>query len=75
MCVGNRPWAGMSHAAIIRAVCIEHRELLFGDETPGGVVHLAQACLSYNPAQRPTFQDVMEVLEPLRASVMGCWTA
>jgi hypothetical protein len=69
MCVGLRPWAGMSHAAVIRAVCVDRRSLTFGGETPEGVALLAQAAMARDPAARPSFQDILDVLEPLEAAL------
>jgi hypothetical protein len=69
MCVGLRPWAGMSHAAVIKAVCADRRALAFGDETPEGVRLLAQAAMARDPAERPSFADILDVLEPLTAAL------
>ncbi|KIZ03647.1 Mitogen-activated protein kinase kinase kinase [Monoraphidium neglectum] len=65
MCVGSRPWAGMSHAAVVRAVVQERRSLELGSETPEGVALLAGACMARDPNERPSFREVLEVLEPL----------
>lgn len=90
----------MSHAAVVNAVCLEKRQLSFGDEFefetvaewegdspgpgPGGgggtgkegaagagggvpwaVRQLARAAMARDPAERPSFEDIMEVLAPL----------
>lgn len=59
----------MGHAAIVQAVCIHERRLEFGPETPEGVAVLAAACMSRDPAARPTFDDILEILEPLGAAL------
>ncbi|KAI8472537.1 MAG: kinase-like domain-containing protein [Monoraphidium minutum] len=69
MCAGNRPWAGMSHAAVVRAVCVERRSLEFPAGAPEGLVMLAAACMARDPSDRPTFGDVIDVLEPLGAAL------
>jgi hypothetical protein len=65
MLCGCRAWAGMSHAAVVRAVCHEKRHLEFPPDAPEGYVSLAQACMDHNAGARPTFSDVLEVLQPL----------
>jgi len=71
MCVGNRPWGGMSHGAIIKAVVEEHRSLQFGDETPDGIRLLAQAAMSHDRECRPTFEECLEVLSPIEAELQA----
>lgn len=63
------PRLGMSHAAIIQAVCYEEKQLGFGPGTPEGIRLLAEACMSRHPEERPSFADVLDVLEPLGAAL------
>jgi hypothetical protein len=70
MCAGRRVWAGLTHAAIVKAVCAEGRRLEFGPETHEGVALLAQACMARDPRERPSFREVLEVLEPLGAALI-----
>jgi len=65
MWTGARPWAGMAHAQVVRAVAAEGRALAWPDDAPQGLAALGEACLSADPAERPTFADVLEVLDPL----------
>lgn len=65
MYTSSRPWAGMGHAAIIKAVAIESKTLQFPDDTPDAVRELAKACMVEDPAERPTIGDVLDVLAPL----------
>jgi hypothetical protein len=37
------------------------------DDSPGPLSMLGQACLSHDPADRPTFSDILEILEPCQA--------
>jgi hypothetical protein len=37
------------------------------DDSPGPLSRLGQACLSHDPADRPTSTDILEVLEPCQA--------
>lgn len=73
MCEGSRPWAGMSHCAIVRAVCSGERQLQFGDHTPDVIQTLALACLSHEPRDRPTFDDIIDVLGPVAAALRAQW--
>jgi hypothetical protein len=67
MAYGNRPWAGMSHAAIVHAVCVERRQLEFGGGggAPNAMQLIAQACMAHNAGERPTFADVLDLLSAL----------
>jgi Protein tyrosine and serine/threonine kinase len=65
MVTGSRPWAGMSHAAIIHAVCVGHRTLHFPDNTPEALAMLGSACMAQEPVERPSFADILDVLAPL----------
>jgi hypothetical protein len=56
MLAGSRPWAGMSHTAVVHAVCGQRRQLVFPPDTPEALLMLGQACLSYDAAERPSFQ-------------------
>ena len=65
MYCSSRAWAGMSHAAVIQAVCQQRLRLHF---PPGAIdvyVALAAACMSYDAGQRPSMEDVVEVLAPV----------
>jgi len=67
MVTGSRAWAGMSHSAVVQAVCVKQQQLQFPSDAPEALSMLGQACMSYNPADRPTFEDILEVLEPCTA--------
>ena len=59
----------MGHAAIVQAVCIHERRLEIGAETPEGIALLATAAMSRDPCGRPSFEDILEILEPLGAAL------
>jgi serine/threonine protein kinase/GAF domain-containing protein len=62
---GARPWQALSHAQVVRMVAIEGAQLRWPDDAPQGLATLGEACLSRDPEDRPTFADVLEVLDPL----------
>lgn len=71
MVTGSRAWAGMSHMAVVNAVCCQKLQLKFPQDAPEGLVILGQACMTYDAADRPTFREVLEILEPLNELLMG----
>jgi hypothetical protein len=71
MVTGSRAWAGMSHMAVVNAVCCDKRQLQFPDDAPEALVMLGRACMAYNAAERPTFQDILDILEPLNDVITG----
>lgn len=68
---GNRPWVGLSHAGVVKAVCVDKRQLQFTDSTPECIQLLSQACMSYDPAGRPSFKDIVDVIQPVYTSLMS----
>ncbi|WIA23927.1 hypothetical protein OEZ85_013569 [Tetradesmus obliquus] len=71
MVTGSRAWAGMSHMAVVNAVCCDKKTLQFPDDAPDALMMLGKACMAYNPAERPTFQDILDILEPLNEVITG----
>lgn len=71
MVTSSRAWAGMSHAMVVRAVCVQRLSLVFPPDTPEALVSLATACMEYDPAARPTSDDILEVLEPCLAMILN----
>ena len=67
----NRAWAGLSHAAVIQSVCHERLQLVFPDGAMDAYVELARACMAYDPEQRPTCDDILEVLTPFAQAIHG----
>lgn len=75
MLSSSRAWAGMSHAAVVHAVCVAQTQLRFPPDAPEGLVQLASACLNPDPTHRPSFAEMLEVLVPLRQYVADNTTA
>lgn len=65
----RRAWAGLSHHAVVHAVCVKRQQLQFPSEAPEALVMLGQACMSAAPEERPTFEDILEVLGACRSYV------
>lgn len=67
LCVGARPWRGASAAAVIHAVCVERAGLEFEahPHVPECLQLLASACMARDPSQRPSFEDILDILQPL----------
>jgi hypothetical protein len=66
---GNRPWAGMSHAAVVDAVCTQRRGLEPPPGAPEGVAFLASACMARDPSERPSFREILEILDAAAAAI------
>lgn len=71
MVSSSRAWAGMSHQAVVKAVCIDKLQLQFPADAPEALVALGQACMAYDPAERPTLEDILEVLAPLNEFIVS----
>ncbi|KIZ04237.1 Mitogen-activated protein kinase kinase kinase 11 [Monoraphidium neglectum] len=67
ICTGEQPWRGMTRATLLHAVCVERRRLEFGpaSDVPECLQLLAAACMAHDPSDRPTFRDILEILQPL----------
>jgi hypothetical protein len=61
-----RAWAGLSHHGVVLAVCVKRQQLKFPAEAPEALVSLGQACMAADPEARPSFDDIVDVLAPLR---------
>ncbi|KIZ04238.1 hypothetical protein MNEG_3718 [Monoraphidium neglectum] len=67
ICTGEQPWRGMTRATLLHAVCVERRRLEFGpaSDVPECLQLLAAACMAHDPCDRPTFGDILDILQPL----------
>jgi len=65
LCCSCRAWGGMSHGAVVNAVCYERLQLLFPEDSPEGFIDLAQACMAFNAEDRPACDDIIDILLPL----------
>jgi hypothetical protein len=57
--------------AVVNAVCCDKKQLQFPDDAPEALVMLGRACMAYIAAERPTFQDILDILDPLNDVIMG----
>jgi hypothetical protein len=57
--------------AVVNAVCCDKKQLQFPDDAPEALVMLGRACMAYNAAERPTFQDILDILDPLNDVITG----
>jgi hypothetical protein len=57
--------------AVVNAVCCDKKQLQFPPDAPDALVMLGRACMAHNPAERPTFQDILDILEPLNEVITG----
>lgn len=73
ICTGQRPWEGLTQAVVIHEVCVKRRQLEFpaGDDIPECLKMVARACMAHDPASRPSFDDVLEILHPLGQLILG----
>ena len=71
MVSSSRAWAGMSHQAVVKAVCINKLQLQFPSNAPEALVALGQACMAYDAAERPSFEDILDVLAPLNDAIVS----
>ncbi|GIM05799.1 hypothetical protein Vretimale_10187 [Volvox reticuliferus] len=69
MYTGLRPWAGMNHGQIIYNVGMKNVQLLFPPGTPPAIADLSSSCTRTNPAQRPSFSEILDKLDNIRASL------
>jgi hypothetical protein len=71
MVTGSRAWAGLPHPSIVEAVCTYKRQLAFPPEAPLPLTLLARACMAHNPAERPCFADIVEILQPVNGTFLS----
>ena len=65
---GSRPWAGMSHGQIIMTV-VSKKHLTFPPGAPSDYVELAQACMAFEAAERPTFERILATLTDMQNGI------
>jgi hypothetical protein len=69
MVAHTRAWAGMLHAQIMFAVAMRRRQLEFPEGTHPAYVSLALRCMAYDPADRPTFADLVTEFQQVSANL------
>lgn len=58
MITGALAWSGLSHAGVVLHVSALHHELQLPPDLPAPLHSLLAACLSTDPAERPSFEAV-----------------
>ncbi|KAL6751941.1 mixed lineage protein kinase [Haematococcus lacustris] len=66
MFTGSRPWSGLTHAQIVLKVAQQGLKLQWQTGTPTTYQQLASDCMSSNPDERPSFDEVVKRLENIR---------
>jgi len=62
------------HMAVVRRCVLRRRPapaLEFPAGAPDALVMLGKACIELQPADRPSFDDILEILAPLNAVLQG----
>eukprot|EP00884_Botryococcus_braunii_P009172 jgi/Botrbrau1/18256/Bobra.0894s0002.1 len=68
---GVRAWAGLAFDLVVSLVSSNAAQLRFPATTPPEWAALGQACLSYKPEDRPSFSQIVAILDGLNKRV-GC---
>lgn len=58
-------------AQIIFCVTIQNKNLEFGGSVPPELAALGSACLAKDPAQRPTFPEILKALDAIRSTIIS----
>lgn len=61
----RRAWGGMHQLQVIFNVTVQNRKLEFGPDAPPLLVDIAQRCMDSDPDRRPTFEQVLSLLEKI----------
>ncbi|PIN19720.1 Tyrosine kinase [Handroanthus impetiginosus] len=72
----QQPWSGLSPAQVVGAVAFQNRRLVIPQNTSPVLVSLMEACWADDPAQRPSFANIVDTLKkllksPLQSIQMG----
>jgi serine/threonine protein kinase len=62
---GQRAWRGMGPLQVVAAVSFDKRSLEVPHAWPEGVQALVRACLTANPARRPSAAEILERVQAL----------
>jgi serine/threonine protein kinase len=65
MFTGERPWAGLGPAGIIQRVVVDKEVLPAPADMPPALADLVRSCCTWQPAARPTFEEVLAALPRL----------
>ncbi|KAF8411354.1 hypothetical protein HHK36_003901 [Tetracentron sinense] len=64
----QQPWSGLSPAQVVGAVAFQNRRLAIPQNTPPMLTSLMESCWADDPAQRPSFANIVESLKKLLKS-------
>jgi serine/threonine protein kinase len=67
MLTSSRPWAGLRHDMVVRAVAQERRALQLPASCPAALAGPSTACMAWDSGQRPGMQSVVQQLQQLAA--------
>ncbi|XP_022768470.1 serine/threonine-protein kinase CTR1-like [Durio zibethinus] len=72
----QQPWNGLSPAQVVGAVAFQNRRLSIPSNTSPKLASLMESCWADDPAQRPSFANIVEALKkllksPLQSMQMG----
>lgn len=71
MYTARLPYEGTRQAQLMLGITTNTLQLEWPEGSPAALVALARACMSYAPAQRPTFSALMQQLAVLESEVGG----
>ncbi|XP_057986939.1 serine/threonine-protein kinase CTR1 [Hevea brasiliensis] len=64
----QQPWNGLSPAQVVGAVAFQNRRLAIPQNTSHALASLVESCWADDPAQRPSFGNIVESLKKLLKS-------
>ncbi|XP_075511797.1 serine/threonine-protein kinase CTR1 [Primulina tabacum] len=64
----QQPWSGLSPAQVVGAVAFQNRRLAIPQNTCSILASLMESCWADDPAQRPSFADIVGTLKKLLKS-------
>ncbi|KAK6116088.1 hypothetical protein DH2020_008357 [Rehmannia glutinosa] len=64
----QQPWSGLSPAQVVGAVAFQNRRLSIPQNTSPILVSLMESCWADDPAQRPSFTNIVDTLKKLLKS-------
>ncbi|XVF36576.1 hypothetical protein REPUB_Repub19eG0069200 [Reevesia pubescens] len=64
----QQPWSGLSPAQVVGAVAFQNRRLTIPPNTSPKLASLMESCWADDPAQRPSFANIVEALKKLLKS-------
>ncbi|TYH65211.1 hypothetical protein ES332_D06G040200v1 [Gossypium tomentosum] len=64
----QQPWNGISTAQVVGAVAFQNRKLAIPPNTSRKLISLMESCWADDPAQRPSFGNIVITLKKLLKS-------